>query len=62
MKTEVKDEVDSALNSKIEKQNKEYFKLRDQLQAKTTKADWIHILNKNKQSIPDVNSEVKEID
>lgn len=59
VKNDVKDEVDSALDSKIEKQNKEYFKLRDTLQASTNKHDWLYILNANKQSKPDGNSEVK---
>lgn len=58
MKNEVKDEVDSALEKKIEKQNKEYFKLRDALEANTNKTIWMNILETNKQHVPAGNSEV----
>lgn len=54
------DEVDSALEKKIEKQNKEYYKLRDQLQSDTKKSVHISILEANQQAIPEGNSEVHE--
>lgn len=57
MKTE---DVDPELEKKIEKQNKEYFKLRDSLEAETKKPVHIAILEANKQSIPEGNSEVSK--
>lgn len=58
LKSDVKDEVDSKLESTIEKQNKEYYKLRDSLQARTKKPEWVKILNANKQSVPQPTDEV----
>lgn len=52
------DEVDSALEAKIEKQNKAYYKVRDSLEKETTKAHRISILEENKQAIPEGTSEV----
>lgn len=52
------DEVDSALEAKIEKQNKDYYKLRDKLEAQTKKPVHIAILEANQQFIPEGNSEV----
>lgn len=52
------DEVDQALEAKIEKQTKEYYKLRDKLEAETKKAEHIAILEANQQAIPEGNSEV----
>lgn len=49
---------DDELDKVIEKQNKEYFKLRDSLQASTTKPTWLGILRANKQNIPEGNAEV----
>lgn len=49
---------DAELDKIIEKQNKEYYKLRDSLEAETTKGTWLAILNANKQYIPEGNSEV----
>lgn len=49
---------DDELDKLIEKQNKEYFKLRDALEAETTKPIRIEILRANKQTIPEGNSEV----
>lgn len=46
------------LNELIAKQNKEYFKMRDQLKANTNKKIWIDILRRNKQFVPEGNSEV----
>lgn len=46
------------LEQLITKQNKEYFKIRDQLKANTNKKIWIEILQRNKQAIPEGNSEV----
>lgn len=53
-----KDDVDIELEKKIEKQNKEYFKLRDTLGANTKKPIHISILEANKQAVPEGNSEV----
>lgn len=58
MKTE---EVDKELEKKIEKQNKEFFKLRDSLETATKKPIHIAILEANKQAIPEGNAEVSEI-
>lgn len=58
LKSEGVDEVDAALEKTIEKQNKEYFKLRDSLQMETNKSNWVGILLANKQHIPEGNSEV----
>lgn len=52
------DEVDSALESKIEKQNKKYYILRDELANQTKKPIHIAILEANQQAIPEGNSEV----
>lgn len=54
----MKSEENPELEKKIEKQNKEYFKLRDSLAAETTKPIHIAILEANKQSVPEGNSEV----
>lgn len=53
-----KDDVDIELEKKIEEQNKEYFKLRDALEAHTTKRIHVDILKANKQAVPEGNSEV----
>lgn len=58
MKKIKKDDVDIELEKKIEKQNKEYFKLRDALEANTKKAIHIGILEANKQAVPEGSSEV----
>lgn len=58
MKKVKKDDVDIELEKKIEKQNKEYFKLRDALEAHTKKSIHVDILEANKQAIPEGNSEV----
>lgn len=56
----MKNEVDE--NDKIiEKQNKEYHKMRDTLKAGTQKSLWLSILSANKQSIPEGNAEVSWI-
>lgn len=55
------DEVDSALEAKIEQQNKEYYKLRDKLETQTKKPVHIAILEANRQAIPEGNSEVRKI-
>lgn len=52
------DEVDSALEAKIEKQNKAYYELRDALENETKKPLRIAILEANRQAIPEGNSEV----
>lgn len=52
------DEIDSALEAKIEKQNKDYYKLRDELESNTKKPLHIAILEANRQAIPAGNSEV----
>lgn len=52
------DEVDSALDAKIEKQNKDFYKLRDKLEKYTKKPVHISILEANRQAIPNGNSEV----
>lgn len=52
------DEADNALEAKIEKQSKEYYILRDKLQAETKKPVHIAILEANQQAIPEGNSEV----
>lgn len=52
------DEVDSALEAKIEKQNKDFYNLRDKLERKTKKAVQIAILEANQQAIPEGNTEV----
>lgn len=54
-----KDDVDIELEKKIEKQNKEYFKLRDTLQAHTKKSIHLDILEANKQAVPEGHSEVR---
>lgn len=46
----------------IAKQNKEYFKIRDKLKAHTNKKNWIEILHRNKQAVPEGNSEVSTFD
>lgn len=53
------EEVDTALESTIEKQTKEYYKLRDKLENNTKKAVHISILEANGQAIPGGNSEVR---
>lgn len=58
MKKVKKDDVDIELEKKIEKQNKEYFKLRDALEAHTKKSVHIDILEANKQAVPEGKSEV----
>lgn len=55
------DEVDSSLDAKIEKQNREYYKLRDQLETQTKKPVHIAILEANRQAIPEGNSEVRKL-
>lgn len=52
------DEIDTALEAEIEKQSKEYYKLRDKLEAETKKPLQIAILEANQQAIPEGNSEV----
>lgn len=52
------DEIDSALEAKIEQQSKEYYKLRDKLESQTKKTVHIAILEANRQAIPEGNSEV----
>lgn len=58
MKKQKVDEVDSALDAKIEKQNKDFYKLRDKLEKYTKKPVHISILEANRQAIPGGNSEV----
>lgn len=58
MKKQKVDEVDSALDAKIEKQNKKFYELRDQLESQTKKPVHISILEANQQAIPEGNSEV----
>ncbi|XP_055309208.1 poly [ADP-ribose] polymerase [Sitodiplosis mosellana] len=58
LKKQKVDEVDSALEAKIEQQNKEYYKLRDKLESQTKKPVYIAILEANRQAIPEGNSEV----
>ena len=54
------DEVDEALEAKIEQQNKEYYELRDKLESQTNKPVQIAILKANQQAIPEGISEVGE--
>lgn len=58
MKKQKIDPEDAALEKTIETQNKEYFKLRDRLQAETTKAEHVAILEANRQTVPEGNAEV----
>lgn len=53
------EEIDSALEAKIEQQSKEYYKLRDELESQTKKSMHIAILEANRQAIPEGNSEVR---
>lgn len=52
---------DPELDKLIEKQNKEYFKLRDALQAQTNKHHWLSILRANEQNIPEGPSDVSGV-
>lgn len=52
------DKADAELDAKIEKQNKEYYKLRDKLEKETKKTVHISILEAMNQTIPEGNSEV----
>lgn len=52
------DENDDEIDGKIEKQNKDYYKLRDKLEGQTKRSIWMSILEANHQSIPEGNSEV----
>lgn len=61
MKKQKSDPEEEALNKKIETQNKEYFKLRDQLERETKKSDHIAILEANKQVVPEGNAEVNNL-
>lgn len=49
---------DVELEKKMEKQNKEFFKLRDAIEAATKKSKQIEILEANKQAVPEGNAEV----
>lgn len=61
MKKQKIEEVDSALEAKIEQQNKDYYKLRDKLATQTKKPVHIAILEANRQAIPEGNSEVRKL-
>lgn len=52
------DKADAEIDAKIEKQNKEYYKLRDKLESQTKKPVQISILEAMNQAIPEGNSEV----
>lgn len=54
------DKADKEIDDKIEKQNKEYYKLRDKLESQTKKSVQISILEAMKQAIPEGNSEVSQ--
>lgn len=54
------DKADAEIDSKIEKQNKEFYKLRDKLESQTKKPVHISILEAMKQAIPEGNSEVSQ--
>lgn len=53
------DKAETELDAKIEKQNKEYYKLRDTLEKETKKSIQISILEAMNQAIPEGNAEVK---
>lgn len=57
VKSEVKDEVDAASDARLEKliidQNKEFFKHRDNLNAKLSKKQMVSILERNNQVVSD---------
>lgn len=52
------DKADAEIDAKIEKQNKDYYKLRDKLESETKKPVHISILEAMNQAIPEGNSEV----
>lgn len=52
------DKADTELDAKMEKQNKEYYKLRDTLERETKKPLQISILEAMNQAIPEGNAEV----
>lgn len=57
IKSEVKDEVDASADAQLEKkiidQNKEFFKHRDNLNAKLSKKQMMGILERNNQNVPE---------
>lgn len=54
------DKADAEIDNKIEKQNKEFYKLRDKLESQTKKPVHISILEAMNQAIPEGNSEVSQ--
>lgn len=58
MKVEVDSEADQAFQRQIEKQNKEYFELRDQIKEHITPPMCSEILVANNQHVPKGNKKV----
>lgn len=52
-------EADAAYQKQIEKQNRDYFDIRDKLNANTSKSDRVYILRAHNQFVPEDDTEVK---